>query len=264
MKFSRVRRGLTKSGRVVLLVLGALIVFASLLITYQMAETLSVKERHDVELWAAAMERVNRETMGDYMSDPLVSSIINNRNNIPFIITDENLRVVSYHLIPDHVIGNTEALHRILDRMANHNTPIVVRFWWTAEHNHIIFYGHSSTLLMLYIFPFAQMIVIIAFVIMLFVAFRSSKQDEQNRVWIGLAKETAHQLGTPTSSLLGWIEYLRDQNVDPMAVEEMEKDLAHLKKIVDRFSKIGSDTPLEIANVNEVVGDCVTTPARRF
>ncbi|MEE0914931.1 MAG: HAMP domain-containing sensor histidine kinase, partial [Alistipes sp.] len=79
----------------------------------------------------------------------------------------------------------------------------------------------------------------------------------QNRVWIGLAKETAHQLGTPTSSLLGWIEYLRDQNVDPMAVEEMEKDLAHLKKIVDRFSKIGSDTPLEIANVNEVVGDCV-------
>ena len=257
MKFSRVRRGLTKSGRVVLLVLGALIVFASLLITYQMAETLSVKERHDVELWAAAMERVNRETMGDYMSDPLVSSIINNRNNIPFIITDENLRVVSYHLIPDHVIGNTEALHRILDRMANHNTPIVVRFWWTAEHNHIIFYGHSSTLLMLYIFPFAQMIVIIAFVIMLFVAFRSSKQDEQNRVWIGLAKETAHQLGTPTSSLLGWIEYLHDQNVDPMAVEEMEKDLAHLKKIVDRFSKIGSDTPLEIANVNEVVGDCV-------
>ena len=257
MKFSRVRKGLSKSGRVVLLVLGALIVFASLLITYQMAETLSIKERHDVELWAAAMERVNRETMGDYMSDPLVSSIINNRNNIPFIITDENLRVVSYHLIPDHVINNTEALHRALDRMANHNTPIVVRFWWTAEHNHIIFYGHSSTLLMLYIFPFAQMIVIIAFVIMLFVAFRSSKQDEQNRVWIGLAKETAHQLGTPTSSLLGWIEYLRDQNVDPMAVEEMGKDLAHLKKIVDRFSKIGSDTPLEIANVNEVVGDCV-------
>ena len=248
---------MSKSGRVVLLVLGALIVFASLLITYQMAETLSIKERHDVELWAAAMERVNRETMGDYMSDPLVSSIINNRNNIPFIITDENLRVVSYHLIPDHVIKDTEALHRTLDRMANHNTPIVVRFWWTAEHNHIIFYGHSSTLLMLYIFPFAQMIVIIAFVIMLFVAFRSSKQDEQNRVWIGLAKETAHQLGTPTSSLLGWIEYLRDQNVDPMAVEEMEKDLAHLKKIVDRFSKIGSDTPLEIANVNEVVGDCV-------
>ena len=257
MTLNRVRKGLTKSGRIILLVLGAVIVVVSLFITYQMAETLSVKERHDVELWAAAMERVNREAMGDYMSDPLVSSIINNRNNIPFIITDENLRVVSYHLIPEKVIKNTDKLHSTLDRMASHNVPIIVRFWWTAEHNHIIFYGRSSTLVMLYFFPFVQMIVIIAFVIMLFVAVRSSKQDEQNRVWIGLAKETAHQLGTPTSSLLGWIEYLRDQSVDPMAIEEMEKDLAHLRKIVDRFSKIGSDTPLEIANVNEVVGDCV-------
>ena len=253
----RVRKGLTKSGRTILLVLGALIVSASLYITYQMAESLSIKERHDVELWAAAMERVNREAMGDYMSAPLVSSIINNRNNIPFIITDESLRVVSYHLIPEEVIKDTEKLHTILDRMASHNTPIIVRFWWTAEHNHIIFYGRSTTLVMLYFFPFVQMIVIIAFVVLLFVAFRSSKQDEQNRVWIGLAKETAHQLGTPTSSLLGWIEYLKDQNVDPLAVEEMEKDLSHLRKIVDRFSKIGSDTPLAIANVNEIVGDCV-------
>lgn len=254
---NRVRKGLTKGGRTILLVLGTLIVCASLFITYRMAETLSIKERHDVELWAAAMERVNREAMGDYMNDPLVSSIINNRNNIPFIITDESLRVVSYHLIPEHIIKNTERLHSALDQMASHNTPIIVRFWWTTEHNHIIFYGRSSTLMMLYIFPFVQMIVIIAFVVMLFVAFRSSKQDEQNRVWIGLAKETAHQLGTPTSSLLGWIEYLKDQNVDQMAIEEMEKDLVHLRKIVDRFSKIGSDTPLECANVNEVVGGCV-------
>ena len=257
MNLNRVRKGLTRSGRTILLVLGMVIISVSLFITYQMAETLRIKERHDVELWAAAMERVNREAMGDYMSDPLVSSIINNRNNIPFIITDENLRVVSYHLIPEEVIRDTERLRITLDRMASHNMPIIVRFWWTAEHNHIIFYGRSSTLMMLYIFPFVQMLVIIGFVVMLFVAFRSSRQDEQNRVWIGLTKETAHQLGTPTSSLLGWIEYLREQSVDPMVVEEMEKDLAHLRKIVDRFSKIGSDTPLEPANVNEVVGGCV-------
>ena len=257
MNLNRVRKGLTRSGRTILLVLGLVIISVSLFITYQMAGTLRIEERHDVELWAAAMERVNREAMGDYMSDPLVSSIINNRNNIPFIITDENLRVVSYHLIPEEIIRDTERLRITLDRMASHNMPIIVRFWWTAEHNHIIFYGRSSTLMMLYIFPFVQMLVIIGFVVMLFVAFRSSRQDEQNRVWIGLTKETAHQLGTPTSSLLGWIEYLREQSVDPMVVEEMEKDLAHLRKIVDRFSKIGSDTPLEPANVNEVVGGCV-------
>jgi anti-sigma regulatory factor (Ser/Thr protein kinase) len=239
------------------MLLGIVLVSTSLFITNRMANSLREKERHDVELWAAAMERINRDAMGDYMGDPLVASIISNRNNIPFIITDENLRVVSYHLIPDTIINNPELLRRTLDKMSADNTPIVVHFWWTNEHNHIIFYGQSSTLYTLYLFPYIQMAVIIAFVLLLFVAVRSSKQDEQNRVWIGLAKETAHQLGTPTSSLLGWIEYLRSQNVDPMAVDEMEKDLAHLRKIVDRFSKIGSDTPLTIANVNEVVGGSV-------
>ncbi len=101
------------------------------------------------------------------------------------------------------------------------------------------------------------MLVITTFVLLGYIAFRSSKQDEQNRVWIGLAKETAHQLGTPTSSLLGWIEYLRAQEIDQSAVEEMNKDLTHLMKIVDRFSKIGSETTLAPANINEIVGESV-------
>jgi signal transduction histidine kinase len=81
--------------------------------------------------------------------------------------------------------------------------------------------------------------------------------SEQNRVWVGLAKETAHQLGTPTSSLLGWVEYLKWQPVDADAVTAMEKDLAHLMKVADRFSKIGSDTPLEVTSINELVGEAV-------
>ena len=252
-----VRRKIQKHGRSIVLLSGVALVSVSLIITNRMANSLREKEKHDVELWAAAMERINRDAMGDYTGDPLIGAIVNNRNNIPFIITDENLNVVSYHLIPEQVVQSPEHLHKVLDRMSNDNTPIVVRFWWTNEHNHIIFYGRSTTLMMLYIFPYIQMLLIIVFVIVIFIAFRSTKQDEQNRVWIGLAKETAHQLGTPTSSLLGWIEYLRSQPVDQMAVDEMQKDLAHLMKIVDRFSKIGSDTPLTIANVNEVVGDTV-------
>lgn len=252
-----VRRKIQKHGRTIVLLTGIALVSVSLIITNRMAESLREKEKHDVELWAAAMERINRDAMGDYTGDPLIGAIVNNRNNIPFIITDENLNVVSYHLIPEQVVQSPEHLHKVLDRLSNDNTPIVVRFWWTNEHNHIIFYGRSTTLMMLYIFPYIQMLLIIVFVIVIFIAFRSTKQDEQNRVWIGLAKETAHQLGTPTSSLLGWIEYLRSQPVDQMAVDEMQKDLAHLMKIVDRFSKIGSDTPLTVANVNEVVGDTV-------
>lgn len=243
--------------RVIVLLIGIVMVGLSLLITNSMAHSLREKEQHDVEVWAAAMERVNRDAMGDYMQDPLVTAIVGNRNNIPFIITDENLKVVSSHLIQEKDIQDPERLHKLLDRMASDNTPIVVHFWWTQDHNHIIFYGQSSTLMMLYVFPYVQMVIIIAFVLMLFVALLASKQDEQKRVWIGLAKETAHQLGTPTSSLMGWIEYLREQPVDQMAVDEMAKDLAHLRKIVDRFSKIGSDTPLSKANVNEVVGECV-------
>jgi signal transduction histidine kinase len=225
--------------------------------TNRMAEALHIKEKHDVELWAAAMERVNRDAMGDYLNDPLVASIISNRNNIPFIITDENLRVISHHLIPHEIIGSPELLHATLERMASDNQPIVVRFWWTQTHNHIIFYGHSLTLQTLYIFPYIQIFIIVVFVMVIFMAFRSMKQNEQSRVWVGLAKETAHQLGTPTSSLLGWIEYLREQPVDQMAVDEMQKDLAHLMKIVDRFSKIGSEAPLSVESLNEVVGNSV-------
>lgn len=253
----RLKNKVLENGRVVVLVLATIFIAVSLLLTNRMAEALHHKEKHDVELWAAAMERVNRDAMGDYINDPLVTSIINNRNNIPFIITDENLRVISSHLIPPEVINSPERLHRVLDRMAKDNTPIVVRFWWTSAHNHIIFYGHSLTLQTLYIFPYIQILIIVVFVLVVFVAFRSMKQGEQSRIWVGLAKETAHQLGTPTSSLLGWIEYLREQPVDQMAVDEMQRDLTHLMKIVDRFSKIGSETPLTVESLNEVVGGSV-------
>ena len=253
----RLKNKVLENGRVVVLVLATIFIAVSLLLTNRMAEALHHKEKHDVELWAAAMERVNRDAMGDYINDPLVASIINNRNNIPFIITDENLRVISHHLIPHDIIESPERLHRTLDRMAKDNTPIVVKFWWTNAHNHIIFYGHSLTLQTLYIFPYIQILIIVVFVLVVFVAFRSLKQSEQSRIWVGLAKEMAHQLGTPTSSLLGWIEYLREQPVDQMAVDEMQKDLAHLMKIVDRFSKIGSETPLTVESLNEVVGGSV-------
>ena len=260
----RLKNKIFENGRVIVLILATLLIAISLLMTNRMAEALHIKEKHDVELWAAAMERVNRDAMGDYLNDPLVTSIISNRNNIPFIITDENLRVISHHLIPHEVIESPELLHATLDRMASDNVPIVVKFWWTQTHNHIIFYGHSLTLQTLYIFPYIQIFIIVVFVMVIFMAFRSMKQNEQSRVWVGLAKETAHQLGTPTSSLLGWIEYLREQPVDQMAVDEMQKDLAHLMKIVDRFSKIGSDAPLSVESLNEVVGNSVMDFRKRI
>lgn len=262
--FRRLKNMVLENGRAVVLVLAIILISISLLLSYDMAKTLHQKEMHDVELWAAAVERVSNDYTGDYTEDTLIRSIINNRNNIPFIITDENRRVISYHRVPTLVINSPELLNRTLDNMASENNPIVVRFGGFTHHSHTIYYGHSQTLRALYIFPFIQILIIVVFVVAVFVAWRSLKRGEQSRVWAGLAKETAHQLGTPTSSLLGWIEYLREQPVDQTAVDEMQKDVLRLVKIGDRFSKIGSETALKEESLNEVVGDAVTYFRKRI
>ena len=161
------------------------------------------------------------------------------------------------HLTPEEIINHPDRLRKKINQLTEENTPITIQYYWGKDHKHIIFFGQSRLLKTRYRIPYIQLSVIAIFILLGFIAFRSTKQDEQNRVWIGLAKETAHQLGTPTSSLLGWIEYLRSQDVDQTAVEEMNKDLTHLMKIVDRFSKIGSETPLTPANINEIVGESV-------
>ena len=260
MKFGRnilSFRNFSFRNRVVVIFVGLALGVLSLLYTNKMAQRLKEQEQHDVVLWTHAMERANRDVMGNSLQDPLIQDIINNSNNIPFIITDENLKVHYSHLVPDEILDHPDKLRRQIDRFTDENPPVQIRYWWSSDHYHIIFYGKSALLKSLYYFPYIQLLVITAFILLGFVAFRSTKHDEQNRVWIGLAKETAHQLGTPTSSLLGWLEYLRTQPVDQGAVEEMNKDLSHLMKIVDRFSKIGSETPLTPENINEIVSGSV-------
>ncbi len=243
--------------RVMVIVVGILLGSISLLYTNDMARRLKEKEQHDVALWAHAMERAGGGG-GEMMNDPMIDYIVDSHNNIPFIITDEELRILRAHLIDEEELSDPDRLRELLTGLADENPPIRIDYhWWAGDHYHLIFYGQSSLLKSLYWFPYIQLLAVVVFIILGFIAFRSTKRDEQNRVWIGLAKETAHQLGTPTSSLLGWIEYLKTQPVDRSAVEEMQKDLTHLMKIVDRFSKIGSETPLTPANLNEVVGESV-------
>ena len=230
--------------RISILSVGLILAVVSLLYTNKLAEVLRQKEQHDVELWVAAMERVSREAFGNYLVDPLISHIVSTQNNIPFIITDENLNLVMSNRIEEDVLKDPLRFRQKLDELTEENTPRTVRIRWTTGHSHIIFYGRSQLLTALYYFPYVQWLIIAIFLLFTYIALQSTKQDEQNRVWIGLAKETAHQLGTPISSLLGWVEYLRSMEVDSTAVDEMNKDLQHLMKIVDRFSKIGSETVL--------------------
>ncbi|MFR9552799.1 MAG: HAMP domain-containing sensor histidine kinase [Rikenellaceae bacterium] len=244
---------LTLRNRIVFAV-GMLLGALSLIYTHNMANSLRDKEQHDVEVWAHAMERLSQDIMG--RNDPFITDIVNSNQNIPFVMTDNNLNVIESHLIPEEIINHPDLLRKRIEKLSEENRPIVVRFMWNND-KHILFYGQSTLLKRLYFYPYIQLLAIFIYITLCYVAFTSTKQGEQNRVWVGLAKETAHQLGTPTSSLLGWIEYLKTQPIDPEVVEEMNKDLKHLLKIVDRFSKIGSDTQLSRANVNEVVGESV-------
>jgi len=238
--------------RVVIVAVGLVIGVSSLLFTGNMARELRNKELSEVAMWSFAMRRLGG--MFD-RTDPIVQYILSDKNNIPFIITDRNLNVVGHANIPEKVLTNPVLLRKKLEAFSNTNQPFEVITW--NETVFYIFYGESFLLKTLVYFPYIQMIVVGIFLLFGYITFRSSRNDEQNRVWIGLAKETAHQLGTPTSSLLGWIEYLNEEGVEPNITEEMCKDLHRLTKVVDRFSKIGSETELVETNINEVVGECV-------
>ena len=243
--------------RMSILIVGLVLAVISLFYTNSLAGALREKEQNDVRLWVTAMERVSYDAFGNNRVDPFVSHIVSTHNNIPFILTDENLRPIIWNRIPEDVMNDPEKYRRKINELTEQNTPRNLQLMWSGGHRHIIFYGRSALLSALYYFPYVQWLIIAIFILFTYIALQSTKQDEQNRVWIGLAKETAHQLGTPISSLLGWVEYLRGMNVDETAVSEMNKDITHLTKIVDRFSKIGAETALTPNNVNEVVGETV-------
>lgn len=232
-------------------------------------EQLKRDERNAVAMWEDILRTIN--IGGQVVYNPELLNKLAEHTNVPLVIADERLNVWVTNL-PEEVVGDRERLREEIMRMSDINKPISVSYgmmrnatltiyFGTSDYEHLVSSAHSEALVF---FPYVQLIIIIIFAIFAYIAFSSTKQNEQNRVWVGLAKETAHQLGTPTSSLLGWIEYLKNQPVDQMAVDEMSKDLAHLMKIVDRFSKIGSETQLTPMNINEVVGDTVLYFRRRI
>lgn len=232
-------------------------------------EQLRRDERNAVEMWEDILRNTN--IGGQMVYNPELLNKLAEHTNVPLIIADERLNVLVTNL-PSEIIDNPKRLREEIMLMSDKNRPISVSYgvipqvtftiyFGTTDYQHLVSSAHSQALVF---FPYVQLIIIAIFAIFAYIAFSSTKQNEQNRVWVGLAKETAHQLGTPTSSLLGWIEYLRSQPVDKMAVDEMAKDLAHLMKIVDRFSKIGSETQLSSMNINEVVGDTVMYFRRRI
>ncbi|MEG0814907.1 MAG: ATP-binding protein [Mucinivorans sp.] len=241
--------------KLVYVVIGALIGFASLYYSNYLASELAKKEKREIQLWSQGLAlSVNMDQLSQIQSDILLH-ITQATPSIPAIVTDSYLRVLDYRLVDTSIINNPNLLRLKLEQMASGGrTPIEIQ---RTDGVVTVFYDDSPLLYSTFLFPYIQLGLIAVFITFVFFIFSSAKQSEQNRVWVGMAKETAHQLGTPTSSLMGWIEYLRDQPIPPDVVDDIERDVVRLGKVVDRFSKIGSDTNLEAHNIQQIVNSTV-------
>ncbi len=231
--------------------------FLSLFITNNLVEELSQEERKKIELWAEAIRQLSEidnfeDTLQNYS---MVLQVIDNNTTVPVILTDENGKVIAYRNIDYSTFDTEKELQSTLTDMMASKEPIEVKL--SEELSHRLYYKDSSTLMRLNYYPYIQLSIIILFIGVSYYTFSQSRKSEQNRVWVGMAKETAHQLGTPTSSLLAWKEILGGYKLPLEMVEEFSKDVSRLEKIVDRFSKIGAKPLLKPTNIVEVMDKTV-------
>jgi K+-sensing histidine kinase KdpD len=241
--------------KLALLVAAAAIGIASLWYTNNLVEKLSEQEKKNVELWASAVRQLSElEVEAGDVSFAL--EVLRSNNTIPMILTDAQGNINSFRNL-DSIKSNDEKwLKQQIALMKVEQEPIEIVFGKQGEKNYV-YYRDSMLIRQLRYYPFFQLAVISLFLLVSYLAFSSSRKAEQNQVWVGMAKETAHQLGTPLSSLMAWVEYLKAQKSLEGPVDEIEKDIARLNTITERFSKIGSSPSLKKENVSEVIRNSI-------
>lgn len=243
-----------KIGKLFLLLFAIAIGMGSLIYTNKLVGRLKLQERNNVELWAEAISLFNLADP-DNNVDILVTTIIENNNTIPVILTDESDSIINVRNFDPARMNDKEYLQKMLRKIKEKNQPIVINL--DKEHFNLIYYNDSIILTMLIFYPYVQLGIIIMFIMVSYLAFRSSRKADQNQVWVGMSKETAHQLGTPTSSLAGWIEILQHKHPDISIAKELAIDVQRLEKVTERFSRIGSKPALSRENINEIIENAV-------
>ncbi len=227
--------------RFLMVIIALAIVGVSIYFTNQMALNIANQERNSVQVFALALENIADLENKD---NKLAFTIIQSNLNIPVIITDGSNNIVDHKNVIDvqkSVEPSTDYLNKRLQAYRKAHTPIL-------SGPQKIYYGESKLLERLKYFPYVLLTIISLFLIIMYIAYHTANKSLQNRVWVGLSKETAHQLGTPLMSLVGWLEYLKLKGHNT-EVAEMEKDIDRLKLIADRFSKIGSVPQLSEENI---------------
>ncbi|MBO5187140.1 MAG: ATP-binding protein [Prevotella sp.] len=240
--------------KIVLVIAAVLIAVASLAVSHFLVRDLSDEERTKMEIWAQALNALNNADENTDVS--LVLNVIQGNNTIPVIVMDPGGRVTDYRNI-DIKAGNAADsaayVSELGRRMYNSGRYIRIDFGTEKKDYQLVCYDESTMLKRLYSYPYVQLGIVLIFVVVAIFALLSSKRAEQNKVWVGLSKETAHQLGTPISSLMAWVEILRENYPDDELIPEMNKDVCRLERIAERFSKIGSLPEPVDASLNEVL-----------
>ncbi len=237
------------------LIIAALIIgILSLWYTNILVKKLSEEERKKVELWAKGQEELanfNENTNFEQEEISFIFEVVKNNETVPVILVDENDSIILFRNLNSDNIDNPEYLKKRLKAMKKQNEPIEITI--SGDIKQYIYYSDSILLTRLNYYPYIQLLVFFLFMLVAYFAFSNARKAEQNQIWVGMSKETAHQLGTPISSMIAWLEILKQQYPENATIFELDKDISRLEIITDRFSKIGSSPALRKQNIIEII-----------
>ena len=237
MQFSE-KRNLT---RWIIIAASFVIIVMILWNTYSFFQIFKNEERIKMEVWAEAQQSLMNA--GEFTDVELPLKILSYNSTIPLLLTNSKDSIIDGRNIDESVWKDAKKSEILLKRFKNDNEPIKIGM--DDQHYQLLYYSNSDLLNKLKYYPVALVLIIVLFGGLVYNFYKSTKMATQNKLWAGMAKETAHQIGTPLSSLIGWLEIMKADNVDETTVTEIEKDITRLQTITDRFSKIGSEPILE-------------------
>lgn len=241
---------LSTSGKILLFGIAVLIAGLSLFYTTQLVEKLKKEEKQRIQLWAMAYKDIIATDL-DQIVSPISFKIIQDNKNIPVIMTDEKDNIISFANLDSVKSQSGDYVKQQLLEMKKKGEPIVIKY--SDIHKNYIYYKDSNLLVQLMRYPFSQVFFVVLFVAITYFLLIISKRAEDNRIWVGMSKETAHQLGTPISSLIAWVEMMKIKQHDDPLIPEIVKDVKRLEIITERFARIGSEPKLKEDNLIKVI-----------
>ncbi|QTY26385.1 HAMP domain-containing sensor histidine kinase [Flavobacterium sp. CS20] len=210
-------------------------------------ERIKADERLKMEILSEAIKAIDADDVSNYRE--LVRKIQNSNSNIPGVIVNDKGEIVFKVNLPQEIEKDSIKLYNYLENIKDDNAPLEINL---GDQNQILYYGNSELLTKIKYYPLILLVIILLFIGLLYFFYTTSKESEKNKLWAGMAKETAHQIGTPLSSLVGWLEILKSENLNQDYIIEIKKDIDRLQTIAERFSKVGSKVNLEKTDIIEV------------